>query len=68
MTMHKALHPRGDVDRLYVSRKEGGGSVGVVCYFGCFSRCASRIYGYCSLNYSHHKYNRKLYHQAKGME
>ena len=24
MTMHKALHPRGDVDRLYVSRKEGG--------------------------------------------
>ena len=24
MTMHKALHPRGDVDRLYVSSKEGG--------------------------------------------
>ena len=24
MTMHKALHHRGDVDRLYVSRKEGG--------------------------------------------
>ena len=24
MTMHKALHPRGNVDRLYVSRKEGG--------------------------------------------
>ena len=23
MTMHKALHPR-DVDRLYISRKEGG--------------------------------------------
>ena len=23
-TMHKALHPRDDVDRLYVSRKEGG--------------------------------------------
>ena len=22
--MHKALHPRYDVDRLYVSRKEGG--------------------------------------------
>ena len=22
--MHKALHPRGDVDRLYASRKEGG--------------------------------------------
>ena len=24
MTMHQALHPRDDVDRLYVSRKEGG--------------------------------------------
>ena len=24
MTMHKAVHPRDDVDRLYVSRKEGG--------------------------------------------
>ena len=24
MTMHKALHPRDDVDRLYMSRKEGG--------------------------------------------
>ena len=24
MTIHKALHPRVDVDRLYVSRKEGG--------------------------------------------
>ena len=24
MTMHKALHPRDDVDRLYVSRKEVG--------------------------------------------
>ena len=24
ITMHKALHPRGDVDRLYVPRKEGG--------------------------------------------
>ena len=24
MTMHKALHPRENVDRLYVSRKEGG--------------------------------------------
>ena len=22
--MHQALHPRNDVDRLYVSRKEGG--------------------------------------------
>ena len=24
MTMHKALHPRHNVDRLYVSRKKGG--------------------------------------------
>ena len=24
MTIHKALHPGDDVDRLYVSRKEGG--------------------------------------------
>ena len=23
-TMHKALHPRDDVDRLYIPRKEGG--------------------------------------------
>ena len=23
MTMHKTLHPRDDVDRLYVPRKEG---------------------------------------------
>ena len=25
--MHKALHPRDNVDRLYVSRKEGGGGL-----------------------------------------
>ena len=24
MTMHRALHPRHDVNRLYISRKEGG--------------------------------------------
>ena len=24
MTMHKALHPRDDIDRLYMSRKEEG--------------------------------------------
>ena len=24
MTMHKAFYPRDDIDRLYVSRKEGG--------------------------------------------
>ena len=27
MTVHKASHPRDDVDRLYVSRKEGGGGL-----------------------------------------
>ena len=27
MTMHKALHPRDDVDRQYVSRKQGGGGL-----------------------------------------
>ena len=25
MTLHKTLHPRDDVDRLYESRREGGG-------------------------------------------
>ena len=29
MTMHKALHPRDDVNRLYVYRKEGGR--GIAC-------------------------------------
>jgi len=24
MTINRALHPRADVDRLYVSRREGG--------------------------------------------
>ena len=24
LAMHKGLHPKSDVDRLYVSRKEGG--------------------------------------------
>ena len=24
ITMHKALHPRDDIDRLHISRKEGG--------------------------------------------
>ena len=24
LTMHKGLHPKSDVNRLYVSRKEGG--------------------------------------------
>ena len=29
MTNHKALHPRDDDDRKYVSRKEGGGRGGL---------------------------------------
>ena len=32
MTMHKALHPRDDVDRLYVSRKEGGRGLASIEY------------------------------------
>ena len=42
--------------------------VGVVCYFGYFSRWASVLYKYCSLNYFHHKYNTKLYNCVKEME
>ena len=30
MTMHKALHPRDDVDRLYVSRKEGRRGLAII--------------------------------------
>ena len=30
MTMHKALHPRDDVDKLYVSRKEGGRGLAII--------------------------------------
>ena len=30
MTMHKALHPRDDVDGLYVSRKEGGRGFAII--------------------------------------
>ena len=28
--MHKALHPKDDVDRLYVSRKEGGRGLAII--------------------------------------
>ena len=28
--MHKALHPRDDVDRLYISRKEGGRGLAII--------------------------------------
>ena len=30
MTIHKALHPRDDVDRLYVSRKVGGRELAII--------------------------------------
>ena len=32
MTMHKALHPRDDTDRLYVSRKEEGRGLSSIKY------------------------------------
>ena len=32
MTMHKALHPRDDVDRLYVPRKEAGKGLASIEY------------------------------------
>ena len=33
MTMYGALHPKRDVDRLYIKRKEGGGGLmSVECY------------------------------------
>ena len=30
MTVHKALHPKDDVDRLYIPRKEGGRGIGSI--------------------------------------
>ena len=30
MTMHKALHPTDDEDKLYVSTKEGGGVLAII--------------------------------------
>ena len=30
MTMHKALHPRDDVNRQYVSRKDGGRGLAII--------------------------------------
>ena len=40
MTMHKALHPRDDVDRLYVSRKGGRGLASIEDYI---HRCGGRL-------------------------
>ena len=39
MTMHKALHPGDDVDRQYVSRKEGGrGYASIQCSINTTTR------------------------------
>ena len=44
MTMHKALHPRDDVDRLYVSIKEGG--KGLVCIEDSVDASIQQLKGY----------------------
>ena len=44
MTMHKALHPRDDVDRLYVSRTEGG--IGLASIEDSFDTSKQRLEGY----------------------
>ena len=46
MSMHKALHPRDDVDRLYVSRKEGGrGLASSEDSVDASTQLKSRLYG-----------------------
>ena len=44
MTVHKALHPRDDVDRLYVFRKEGG--KGLVSIEDSVDTSIQRLEGY----------------------
>ena len=44
MTMNKALHPRDDVDRLYVSRKEGG--KGLASIEDCIDASIQRLEDY----------------------
>ena len=44
MTMHKTLHPREDVDQLYVSRKEGGR--GIACIEGSADISIQRLEDY----------------------
>ena len=44
MTMHKAVHPRHDVDRLYVSRKEGG--IGLASIEDSVDASIQRLKGY----------------------
>ena len=44
MTMHKVLHPRDDVDRLYVPRKEGGRGLTSIKY--CVEASIQRLEDY----------------------
>ena len=51
MTNHKALHPRDDVDRLYVSRKEGGR--GLTSIEDSVDTSIHRLENYKQNHYSH---------------
>ena len=45
MHMHKALHPRDDIDKLYDSRKEGGWrSVSIEDYIECIHNRTREMY------------------------
>ena len=48
MTMHKALHPRDDTDRLYVKRKEGGR--GLISIEDCVQRAKVVLDRYVQTN------------------
>ena len=48
MTMPKALHPRDEVDRLYVSRKEGGR--GVASIEDCVDTLIQRLKEYIEIH------------------
>ena len=53
MTMHKALHPRDDVDRLYVSRKEGGRGLDWVSKVIHWEMCKKFKFDYTNKWYMH---------------
>ena len=46
MTMHKALHPRDDVDRLCISREEGGWGRGLASIEDNVDASIRRLKGY----------------------
>ena len=50
MTMHKALNPRYDIDRLYVSRKEGGR--GLARFEDSVNASVRELEGQRKINYS----------------